>query len=452
MLATAPLARKGDNRPFAQLNRAGRRRRCYPTIMRSANTYSVRNGTALVYNLRSHRYELPRVRELERMLGLLEGATAADEVTEEEQRQACGNIIDRRMLTWVISNLPDRAPPAPSDSEVDRRELAQLVGKLQFCAKVVHGGQSHLASLYEGRDWFARDADLFTTPKQQWRPGVKVRLTPKMVEELLWWRGALLAEPERAYYCSGSPETSGFWDGRTATPQEQLISCTHTAEGIPVVRTDASGWGGGAEHNGSTMMFYFEPQDCAPHRSSNWRELATVVRTIKHWRHAWAGKRVLIMCDNSVSCSIVRRQGSQAHELNLLYKELYQVCQEYNIDVALRHIRGKDNVYADALSRYERNVDSADWMFDRAEFEWVSTQVGAPHVDACCDPMGNNKLAPIFYSLLQDCCLQPWEGVHTWCNPNYLQLYRVLQHYRTCRQSRDDKTAATFCIPVWMDK
>ena len=105
-------------------------------------------------------------------------------------------------------------------------------------------------------------------------------------------------------------------------------------------RTDASGYGGGAHDGEEHFLFQYPPAECAPHRSSNWRELNTVLRTVIHFKEKWRGQRVLVMCDNSVSCSIVRRQGSQAPELNALYKQLRVECQTANIDLALRHIKG----------------------------------------------------------------------------------------------------------------
>jgi hypothetical protein len=152
-----------------------------------------------------------RVTELERLVSLLEGATQPPGMCEAKSRAACGNIIDRRMLSWLFSNLRGaHLRTALPYTTIDRHELAEVVGRLQFTAKVVHGGQAHLSKLYEGRDWFARDADRWLTTKQQWRPGVDVRLTTAMVEELYWWRAALLNDPHIQYYCTGDPDTTGF--------------------------------------------------------------------------------------------------------------------------------------------------------------------------------------------------------------------------------------------------
>jgi hypothetical protein len=177
-----------------------------------------------------------------------------------------------------------------------------------------------------------------------------------------------------------------------------------------------------------------------------------VLRTVIHFKKKWRGQRILIMCDNSVSCSIIRRQGSQAAELNELYKLIMAECNDAGIDLALRHIKGEDNVMADALSRFLRGIDTADWLFAPAEFQWVASRVGTPTMDACADPMGNNALCPRFYHVLDDCVSHSWTGESTWVNADYRQLERVLRHYKTEKIKSPSDTAATFCVPVWMDK
>ena len=64
-----------------------------------------------------------------------------------------------------------------------------------------------------------------------------------------------------------------------------------------------------------------------------------MLRTVIHVKGKWRGQRFLIiMCDNSVSCCIVRRQGSQAPELNALYKQLSVECLSHGISVNIFEI------------------------------------------------------------------------------------------------------------------
>lgn len=459
----APICDNNDRFPQAPFNQRGKRRLKYVTIMKSKDTYSTRNGKALVYNKLRRRFELPRVEELERLVGLLEGATKGEGVSDDERRAACGNIIDRRMLSWLFRDMPTAAyevegrdGDSPFMSRKAKRvDWASLIGKLQFCAPVVHGGQAHLAASYASRDDFVHRHVGDQPIKQQWGKNVEIHISDAAIAEMRWWKKNLLEVPERRYYCTGARETTGFWEGATqSTVGELADKRVHaTREGVTICRTDAAGKAGGGAWKGERFIHQFQKQDCAPIRSSNWRELATVVEAAEHWQKEWQGQRVLVMCDNSTACSIVRRQGSSTPELNALYERLRKVCNKRHIDLALRHIRGVDNVLADALSRYERGVDYSDWMFDRAEYDWTESQVGARHdVDACCDPVGSNKLASIFYSAVDDCVEYDWGGRNTWCNGDYNQLHRLLKHYKECRRRTPDRTGATFCVPVWSTK
>lgn len=465
-----PVCTMDDFPPQARFNKKGQPRLKYVTVMRSEDTYSTRNGKALVYNKLTGKHELPRVQEMERIVGLLDGATAGKGVSEKERRAACGNVIDRRMLSWLLRDMPEAEKPEESrqlerDAVADaqpfrlgqaqRLDWAALIGKLQHCAPVVPGGQAHLAASYASRDDFVSREVGDWTLRRQWGASVGVHISETAISELKWWRQSLLSNPERRYYCTGDKQTSGFWTGETRSSVSELADKrVHvTAEGVLICRTDAAGKAGGAAWGHRRLIHPFRRADCAPTRSSNWRELAMVLEAVKHWQKEWSGQRVLIMCDNSTACSIVRRQGTTNPELNKLYEEMQRICTAQGIDLALRHIKGADNVLADALSRYERGVDYSDWMYDPAEFAWVERAVQTQHtVDACCDPMGNNKHAPIFYSALDDCVEYDWGGQDTWCNADYNQLTRILRHFRRCRQSSPTSTAATFCVPVWDTK
>ena len=116
-----------------------------PAVMRSANTCAVRSGRALVRNIVSGNEEVPDIDELERMVGLDGDTTSAPGVGDSTRRAACGNILDGNVVTFLMQRLPPRAALAHGATGVaNRRQLASLVGSLQFCAVPVHGGQLHL--------------------------------------------------------------------------------------------------------------------------------------------------------------------------------------------------------------------------------------------------------------------------------------------------------------------
>jgi hypothetical protein len=104
-----------DGERYAAFNIKDQKARKAPTLTVRQDTWSFRDGTALVINTKSGARERPRVHELERMVGLLEGATAAEGVSEEQRRQACGDVIDRHVLTHLLQGLA--FPAAKTEKE-----------------------------------------------------------------------------------------------------------------------------------------------------------------------------------------------------------------------------------------------------------------------------------------------------------------------------------------------
>jgi hypothetical protein len=70
-----------------------------------------------------------------------------------------------------------------------REEWASLVGKLQFCCKVVVMGQARLRELYVARNLY--DVDLPCSAA--WLPNVRCVLHQSAVDDLRWWHGVLSA-------------------------------------------------------------------------------------------------------------------------------------------------------------------------------------------------------------------------------------------------------------------
>ena len=95
-----PFARSSDKSPFAAFNRTGFKARKAPTVLSRPNCKSIRDGRAKVFNIIEGQLELPRVHELEKMLGLLPGATDHPDVSEAERRAAIGNVVDRCVYVY----------------------------------------------------------------------------------------------------------------------------------------------------------------------------------------------------------------------------------------------------------------------------------------------------------------------------------------------------------------
>ena len=331
-----------------------------------------------------------------------------------------------------------------------RRAVAKLAGELQFCAEVVLGGQAHLWGLYRARDAFV-DAEVRAAGlRAQWRPEVEVRLLAEARADLAYWSDVLQKCGGRRFYWTGSPETSGFWDGRTGTPLEDLINpeVATTREGAEIVRMDASGFQGGAMWGTERVGHLFGERDRAPFRSANWRELYMPLVALRKWGDRWRGRRVLVVTDSDVTRSVIARQGSRAVDLNDLYKEIALECARWEVDLAARHIPGKENVEPDNISRWAREFDRSDWMFRSDEVEVIEAMTGPHAVDSHADVLGLNALMPMHWHRRKPAELQDWRGLLVWCNGDYADLGPALRRFWECQRA-DASGGATFVVPFW---
>ena len=124
---------------------------------------------------------------------------------------------------------------------VSRRELASVIGKLQWAAQVVPGGQLKLTRCYWSRYLFC-DTKLahVHSAKEKWGKGVDVVFTSKAREDLQWWLHVLDKPTNTKIYLSRHPLTSGFWKGLIREDDLTLDRQSETEEGIIVFTTDAA--------------------------------------------------------------------------------------------------------------------------------------------------------------------------------------------------------------------
>ena len=167
-------------------------------------------------------------------------------------------------------------------TDVGRRDLAGLIGRLQWVAQVTDGGQLHLRRAYRARDAFV--GDVGDTARARWGRGVRVERTTGLCLDLEWWRHELGQLAGRRLYLTNLAVVNGFWRGEIAEGDEQLDAAGGAAgEDVVVATTDASGYAGGAWTGLERAAWRFEDAIRAPNLSSNYRELLTAVLTLERW-------------------------------------------------------------------------------------------------------------------------------------------------------------------------
>ena len=347
---------------------------------------------------------------------------------------------------------------------INRRQLSSIIGKVQFCASVAPQLQAGLGQLYRTRDHIA-----WSTVPSSTRPGSTdlSRLWGRSVEvthspadqRALQDLQAVLANPahcERRFYRDSDSEPAGFWTGQTSASHEYMDRHSATEHGVPVYTGDASGDGGAAWCGDLREVWKFAEHECAPHQSSNFRELKTAVQPLRKWGPRFRGRRLLYRSDNRTTVSVIRRKGTTARNLQPLVQELRQLCLQHDIDLAALHIPGKENGLADRLSRFTRTVDTGDWKLHTHIFEAAQQRALQlyPHMqpitlDGTADPAGQNAHVPRFCSAADSLLDRNLAGESVWANPDFSKLPEMLGHLRQQQASSPTDTSLLINVPEW---
>ncbi len=197
-----------------------------------------------------------------------------------------------------------------------RRDLESLVGSLNHACRAIR----------PGRAFKRRLQDLMTTVK---RDGRRVRLNVEARADIEWWHQVGLD-----------------WNGtalmRAVVPDE-----------VPseIMFSDASGsWGCGATWQGRWFQIKWSDATQASKWSIMPKELLPIVVAAVIWGKLWNGS-VLAMCDNmAVVASIASGACKEKKAMHLL-RCLAFVEAKVPVRVVAKHIKGTENIVADALSR-----------------------------------------------------------------------------------------------------
>ena len=116
--------------------------------------------------------------------------------------------------------------------------------------------------------------------------------------------------------------------------------------------TDASGRLGFAAYwAGEWIRGDWLPHQQLPFRSIQWQELFAIVAATTTWQARLRGKSVRFFCDNEPIVKAWRKQSSKHPAIASLLRTLFLIAAQNNFTIALKHLPGKHNCIADALSR-----------------------------------------------------------------------------------------------------
>ena len=212
-----------------------------------------------------------------------------------EMRSLLSGVLNKRKLT--------------------KRDLQSLAGKLNFAARVIHGGRTFLRRIIDAINSTAR-------------PHHHIRITQQLRLDLTWWRDFMYTFNGKAFFVESEP-----------IPLDEFS-------------TDACPSGGGGYFRGD--WFYVNWRTDYPHLQSahiNLQETFTVLVAIKRWKHALRGKWIIVHTDNMTTLSVINKGTSRNPQAMRWLRELFWLSAMFNFRITARFISTSANWLADAISR-----------------------------------------------------------------------------------------------------
>ncbi len=222
-----------------------------------------------------------------------------------------------------------------------RRDLESIVGSLNHACKAARPGRAFKRRLH----------DLLVTVD---RDGRRVRQNREARADIEWWHQFGLS-----------------WNGTSfmkmmvepTIPQEMMLS-------------DASGgWGCGAVWKGRWFQLSWETACAAKGWTIMPKELLPIVVAAAVWSRHWRGKVVKARCDNMAVVATIQSGACKEKWAMHLMRCLAFIEATVPMTVVAEHMKGVDNVVADALSRDRRNVACSLMQDAEAEPVGVSKEL-----------------------------------------------------------------------------
>jgi hypothetical protein len=82
-------------------------------------------------------------------------------------------------------------------------------------------------------------------------------------------------------------------------------------------------------------------------------ECFAILLAVRWFGAWWARSRVVFMCDNAATVAWLSGGAPRPPAARVLVQELFALCLQHHIRLAVVHIPGEQNVLADALSRQQ---------------------------------------------------------------------------------------------------
>ena len=197
-----------------------------------------------------------------------------------------------------------------------KQQLLSLIGKLNHISIVVRPGRLFLRRLI----------DLSTTVNELRH---HINLNREARKDIQWWMDWLPT-----------------WNSSSIIPQIKSILSSDLC-----LYTDASGMGLGAVFYNDWIQAGWD--EFHANLDVDVQELFAILAAAYTWGHKWKGQRIIFLTDNEPITCIWDKGSTPTPALMTLVRKLFLIAVQNQFSVAFKHIPGKLNPIADALSRFQ---------------------------------------------------------------------------------------------------
>ncbi|XP_073405955.1 uncharacterized protein [Dendrobates tinctorius] len=212
-----------------------------------------------------------------------------------------------------------------------------------------------------------------------------------------------------------------------------------------IITTDASPSGWGAHMSEILVQGLWEHHQIE--MSSNLKELTAVEQAAKRLLVYLQGHHVRVFSDNQVTVAYINHQGgTRSKPLMNVAERLFQLAERHFLSLTALHIKGKENITADFLSR--NLLRQGEWSLKTSIFDLIVQKWGQPERDLFAT-MENRKvrqfcsLNPRENPLAVDAFLIKWDFRLAYAFPPLSLLPLVL------RKIRRDRARVIVIFPFW---
>ena len=229
----------------------------------------------------------------------------------------------------------DRILNAGSNS-ITKLEVLSLIGKLRWASACVFAGAA-----------FVRRMEIHANLTVRLDHHVK---TAPLKPDLIWWRAQIVrAAVGIPFRYILTPRYGG---------DIHVLTDASTGDGMGGWTTGKGDWFRTRWSDNSRTDVFAPSTGKAP--DIFWKEMCGVVSAALIWGPQWRDKTVTFHCDNmSTVWSLIKRSCDQKRrDIMLMVRVLMNAANEFGFCPYFVHIKGKDNITADALSRF---MDKKFW-------------------------------------------------------------------------------------------